>query len=180
MVFLGWFIITAVCPWVAPGYSRHCAIVRAPLCVEERAEATTSDRLVWLRCAVEQKWVLWLHDLWWLEVGRWCSASERGKQSPKKILQRHINRTAAQISTGTVHQQIIMFMYILTGHLWQVWCSSRLIHIDRYFLTGILYGVYCLDWRTTKTYISYLSERRHRHEIWAEKNIHLVICWPRP
>jgi hypothetical protein len=23
----------------------------------------------WLRCAVEQIWVLWLHDLWWLEGG---------------------------------------------------------------------------------------------------------------
>jgi hypothetical protein len=50
-------------------------------------------------------------------VGRWCSTSERGKQSPKTNLQRHINRTAAQISTGTVHQRIMIFMYILTGIL---------------------------------------------------------------
>ena len=50
-------------------------------------------------------------------VGRWCSASERGKQSPKKNWQSHINRRAAQNSTGTVHQRIIFFMYILTGTL---------------------------------------------------------------
>ena len=68
----------------------------------------------WLRCAVEQIWVLWLHDLL---VGRWCSLSERGKQSPKTNLQRHINRRAAQISTGTVHQRIMNFMYILTDTL---------------------------------------------------------------
>jgi len=52
-----------------------------------------------------------------MEVGRWCSATERGKQSPKKNRQSHINRRAAQNSTGSVHKQIITFMYILTGTL---------------------------------------------------------------
>ena len=41
-----------------------------------------------------------------LVVGKWCCASKRGKQSPKKR-QSHINRRAAQNSTGTVHQRII-------------------------------------------------------------------------
>jgi hypothetical protein len=68
-----------------------------------------------LRCTVEQKWVLWLQDLWWLEGG---AAQVKGASNrQKKYLQRHINRTAAQNSTGTVHQRIIMFMYILTGTL---------------------------------------------------------------
>ncbi len=55
-------------------------------------------------------------------VGRWCSASKRGKQSPKKNLQRHINRRGAQISTGTVHQRIVIFMYF-----------------DRYFVTSVIF-----------------------------------------
>jgi len=39
-----------------------------------------------------------------MEVGRWCSASERGKQSPKPNWQSHKNRRAAQNSTGTVNK----------------------------------------------------------------------------
>ena len=43
--------------------------------------ATVAAR--WLRCAVEQKWVLWLHDLWWLEGG---AAQVKGASNrPKKI-----------------------------------------------------------------------------------------------
>jgi len=40
-----------------------------------------------------------------MEVGRGCSASERGKQSPKTNRQSHNNRRAAQNSTGTVHKR---------------------------------------------------------------------------
>jgi len=47
-----------------------------------------------------------------MEVGRWCSASERGKQLPKTNRQSHKNRRAAQNSTGKVHKRIIIFMYI--------------------------------------------------------------------
>jgi hypothetical protein len=74
--------------------------------------ATVAAR--WLRCAVEQKWVLWLHDLWWLEGG---AAQVKGASNRQKNLQRHINRRDAQISTGTVHQRFVIFMYILTGTL---------------------------------------------------------------
>ena len=35
---------TAVCCWVAPGYSSHFAIVGALLCVEERVEDATKER----------------------------------------------------------------------------------------------------------------------------------------
>jgi len=52
-----------------------------------------------------------------MEVGRWCSASERGKQSPNPNWQSHKNRRAAQNSTGTVHKRIIIFVYISTGTL---------------------------------------------------------------
>jgi hypothetical protein len=58
--------------------------------------------------------VLWLHDLWWLEGG---AAQVKGASNHQKNLQRQINRTAEQISTGTVHQRIMIFMYILTGNL---------------------------------------------------------------
>jgi len=47
-------------------------------------------------------------------VGRWCSTSEMGKQSPKKNQTSHKNRRASLISTGTVHQRIMTFMYMLT------------------------------------------------------------------
>jgi len=82
-----------------------------------------STRFVEMRCWAKMGVVV----AQFMEVGRWCSASERGKQSPKKNWQRHINRRAAQISTGTVHKRIIIFMYILTGTLWLVWYSSRFI-----------------------------------------------------
>jgi hypothetical protein len=55
-----------------------------------------------------------------MEVGRWCSASERGKHSPKKNRQSHISRRAAQISTGTVHKRndfmcVYLNMYFVTS-----------------------------------------------------------------
>ena len=56
-----------------------------------------------------------------MEVGRWCSASERGKQSPKTNRQSHNNRRAAQNSTGTVHKRN----------------NFMCVYLNRYFVTSV-------------------------------------------
>jgi hypothetical protein len=58
-----------------------------------------------------------------MEVGRWCSASERGKQLPKTNRQSHINRRAAQNSTGTVHKRITNY--------------NLYVYLNRYFVTSV-------------------------------------------
>ena len=75
-----------------------------------------SDELVWLRCAVEQIWVLWLHDLWWLEGGAVQVKGASNRQ--KKSVAPHEQDGCTNLNWyGAVHQRIMIFMYILTGNL---------------------------------------------------------------
>ena len=68
--------------------------------------------------AVARLKVVQLRILWWLEgsAAQVKGASHRQNTIPHSATY----RMAAQISTGTVHQRIMIFRYIVTGNLLQV------------------------------------------------------------
>ena len=63
-----------------------------------------------MRCAIQQKWVLWLHILWWLEGGAVEAIAKKVVQGATETGWTHDKQVC------TVHQQIMTRVYILTAN----------------------------------------------------------------